>query len=62
MTVFRIQSKICMGGLKFSSRHQPPRRGRGVREGGGRRKFFSILWAFLNSPFHSEHFEYTQLG
>ena len=24
----------AMGGLQFSSRHQPPRRGRGVREGG----------------------------
>ena len=35
------------GGLQFSSRHQPPRRGRGVREGGGggSRKFFSILGA-----------------
>ena len=45
-----------MGGLQFSSRHQPPRRGlRG-------RKNFSILGAFLNSPFHSEHFEYAQVG
>ena len=32
------------------------------RGGGGSRKFLSILEAFLNSPFHSEHFEYTQVG
>ena len=37
--------------------------GGGVQEGGGgSRKFSSILRAFLNSPFYSEHFEYTQVG
>ena len=30
----------------------------GSRGGGG----FSILGEFFNSPFHSEHFEYTQVG
>ena len=55
------------GVLQFSSRHQPPRRGRGgggsgTGGGGGSRKSFSISGAFLNSPFHSEHFEYTQVG
>ena len=48
------------GGLQFSSRHQPPRRGRVGRGGGGGgmgggRKIFSILGAFLNLPFHFEH-------
>ena len=49
------------GALQCSSRHQPPWRGRGVRRGvaGGRSKNFSLLGAFLNSLFHSEHFECT---
>ena len=50
------------GGLQFSSRPQPPQRGRGVQRGEGGQKLFSILGAFLNSPFHSEHFEYTHVG
>ena len=36
---------------------QPPRGGGGVVE-----KNFSIWGAFLNSSFHSEHFEYTQVA
>ena len=47
-----------MGGLQSSSRHQPPAWAGGSGRGGGGRKFVSILGAFLNFPFHSEHFEY----
>ena len=41
------------GVLQFSSRHQPPRRGRGGPGGGGggQSKNFLHLGAFLNSPF-----------
>ena len=47
------------GALRSSARPQPPRRGRGSGEGGG--SFFSILEAFLTSPFHFEHFASTQM-
>ena len=54
------------GALLFSSVHQPPRRGQGGDpEGGGMgggQKIFPNLGAFLSSPFHSEHYEYTQVG
>ena len=49
------------GGLQFSSRPYPPWRGRAGLGRGGGAKNFSILGAFWNSPFHSEHFEYTQV-
>ena len=39
-----------------------PRGVGGGPEGRGGEKIFSVLAAFLNSPFHPEHFEYTQLG
>ena len=39
----------------------PQRRGQGgPEEGGG--LFFLVSWAFLNSLFHSEHFEHIQTG
>ena len=51
----------CMGGGgdQFSSGTQPLRRGQG---GPGGAKIFQVLGAFFTSPFHSEHFEYTQKG
>ena len=36
--------------------------GGGLGGGGGSRKFFPVLGAFLNSPFHSEHLEYSVGG
>ena len=54
----------CHGGLCSSVLDTNPRGmgGGGGRGVGGQSKFFSILGAFLNSPFHSEHFEYTEVG
>ena len=43
----RHQSRTCSRGvLQFSSRHQPPRRGRGVRKGGGG-QIFLPLWGYF---------------
>ena len=50
------------GGFCSSVLDTDPRGVGGVQEGGGSRKIFSVLGAFLNSPFHSEHFECTQVG
>ena len=59
-----LESKTlhCVHGIPLDT--NPRGVGGGVREGGrgGSRKFFSILGAFLNFPFHPEHFEETQVG
>ena len=47
------------GAVPFSS--GPPQRGQGELEGGGSEFFEGGLGAFLNSPFHSEPFECTQV-
>ena len=51
---------VCSSVLDTNPRGVGGGSGRGGG-GGGVRKIFSILGAFLNSPFHSEHFEYTQV-
>ena len=48
-------------GLRFSSGPDPRGVCRGSRRGGGI-KIIRVSGAFMNSPFHSEQVQYTQLG
>ena len=52
-------SERCTGAVQVSSGPQAPPRGQGgpERGGGGVRKICRFWKAFLNPPFHSDHFE-----